>query len=143
MSDQNYIAGFFKEYRFLSNFHDAQAAYDGVVYPTSEHAFQAAKTFDLDEREAILNCQTPGESKKMGRSVKLRKDWEKVKIPIMFNIVLDKFTRNEEIRKKLLETEDKILIEENNWGDKFWGQVEGIGQNQLGKILMTVRSLLK
>jgi len=60
------IKGFFGEYRFLSNFWFADVFYEGLVYPSVEHAFQAAKTFDIDERLDILKCAEPGEAKRLG-----------------------------------------------------------------------------
>ena len=47
------------------------------------------------------------------------------------------------MKSMLLNTEDSILIEGNNHGDKFWGQVKGEGMNMLGKLLMEVRDDLK
>lgn len=34
------------------------------------------------------------------------------------------------------------LEEGNTWGDRTWGTVDGVGQNLLGHVLMTVRSVL-
>lgn len=44
---------------------------------------------------------------------------------------------------KLLATRDRMLIEGNDWGDTFWGMVDGEGENNLGKILMRVREEIK
>ena len=57
----------------------------------------------------------------------------------MSQVVRHKFTQHPELVKLLLATGDAELIEENNWGDKVWGTVNGVGQNQLGKILMDER----
>jgi len=135
------IAGFFKEYRFLSNFFMAETSYDGEIYPSSEHAYAAAKTLDLYEREVIRDAETPKEAKKLGRSVKIRKDWDEIKVAIMRQIVLDKFTRNRHLIITLIETQDEVLIEENYWKDTFWGEYNGVGENNLGKILMEIREL--
>src|SRR5579871_4764016 len=70
------ILAFNDEFAFLSNFHYATVSLDGVTYPTVEHAFQAAKTDDAEERRAIRDCGSPGRAKRMGKKVKLRKDWE-------------------------------------------------------------------
>ena len=61
----------------------------------------------------------------------------------MKDIVLAKFTQNQFLKEKLLATGDAYLIEGNTWGDRVWGQVNGVGQNRLGKILMEVRDMLK
>ena len=61
----------------------------------------------------------------------------------MSSIVFEKFYRNKELRKKLLETGDRYLEETNWWGDDFWGGCNGEGRNELGKILMKVRDFWK
>ena len=57
----------------------------------------------------------------------------------MYACLKSKF-QNAEMREKLLATEDAILIEGNNHGDRYWGMVNGEGQNKLGKLLMRIRS---
>src|SRR5687767_9057952 len=130
------IDSFREEHEFLSNFYPASVSYDGKEYPTVEHAFQAAKTDNHRERKQIQQCGSPSNAKKMGRRVKLRTDWETVKLGIMEALVREKFTRHPELRAALLDTEDRPLIEGNTWSDTFWGTVRGSGKNHLGKILM-------
>ena len=79
------------------------------------------------------------QAKIFGKKVKLRDDWEDVKKYWMLNVVYAKFSQNVELREMLLETEDAYLEEGNTWGDTYWGTVNGIGENNLGKILMGVR----
>ena len=67
----------------------------------------------------------------------------KREIDIMYNICKAKFTQNETLKTKLLKTGDAMLIEGNTWGDRIWGQVNGVGENNLGKILMRIREELK
>lgn len=142
------IKGFFgfgdDEYGFLSNFQKCPVLYDGVIYPSSENAYMAAKTLDLEKRKEFENI-TPPEARKLGQTVKLRGDWVQVKFDIMYVILLDKFIRNEKLRERLLATEGKYLEETNWWEDKIWGVCikTGEGYNNLGKLLMLVRSILK
>lgn len=136
------IDSFSKEYEFLSNFYSQEITYDGIKYPTNEHAFQAAKTLDLEERKAISSLPTPGQAKRAGRRVSLRPDWEEVKFDVMKEIVILKFI-NPALKEKLLATGDSELIEGNTWNDRCWGVCKGVGQNNLGRILMEVRELLK
>ena len=82
-------------------------------------------------------------AKRKGRHVQLRHDWEQIKFTVMYEIVKAKFTKNEDLKIKLLATKDEYLEEGNTWGDKIWGTVNGKGQNNLGKILMRVREELK
>ncbi len=137
----NRILGFFGNYRFLSNFWPANVEYAGVIYKTVEHAFQAAKTLDPVERGIIGAKETPGAAKKAGKFITLRSDWEEVKLNIMFDLVTAKFAE-EPLRSELLSTGNAELVEDNNWGDTFWGSCDGVGQNHLGRILMKVRDNL-
>ena len=66
-------------------------------------------------------------------------DWNDRKIEAMYNSVRLKFTQNPGIKEKLIETKDYYLEEGNTWGDRFWGTVNGEGENKLGIILMQIR----
>lgn len=133
------ISGFFGQYRWLSNFWYAKVVYEGLEYPTSEHAYQAAKTQDPALRIAISKLRTPGEAKRAGQKVPWNDDFNKLQV--MYDVVKNKFSR-EPMRSKLLATGNEELIEANTWGDKFWGVCNGVGENHLGKILMRVREEL-
>lgn len=139
------ITHFHGDYFFLSNFYPSQIEWEGELYPTLEHAFQAAKTFDLEERRAVQYATTAAGAKQIGRHVNLRTDWEQVKLDVMRDLVRKKF-REPELRAKLTATGDAKLIEGNTWNDKTWGCVmfrgEWIGKNWLGKVLMEVRQEL-
>jgi ribA/ribD-fused uncharacterized protein len=131
------IDRFSGEYRFLSNFYPVAIVLDGEQYSSVEHAYQAAKTLDPLKRKRFLNISAPA-AKRLGRSITLRPDWEDFKLDIMFNLLQRKF-RNPELRRKLKDTGDAILIEGNHWGDTFWGICKGDGYNMLGQMLMLVR----
>jgi len=136
------INSFRDKYSFLSNFFPAPTVYEGLLYQCSEGAYQAAKNMDLIDRIKFVSLNG-AQSKKLGKSVKLRTDWNKIRIGIMCSIVLDKFERNPNLRELLVNTGDATLIEGNYWHDTFWGVCDGIGANHLGIILMDVRELLK
>lgn len=130
--------------RWLSNFHESPVEFEGVEYPTVEHAYQAAKCGPdmIEVRQNFLNC-TAGQAKKLGAEIKKRDDWFDINLQIMHDLIKQKFERYPELRQKLLDTGDQHLEEGNNWGDTFWGICEGKGENHLGKILMKVREELK
>ena len=138
----NKIDRFEGEFAFLSNFFEAEVEWEGIKYPTNEHAFQAAKTLNPAKRLEIAALATPGKAKRAGRSVVLRHDWEKVKYNIMLEVVTAKFHQHEDLAEKLLATENAELIEGNWWNDTTWGVCNGTGSNWLGRILMTVRAQL-
>ncbi len=138
----NKINSFRDEYYFLSNFYECSVTYNGLTYKNNEAAFQAQKCINLKDREKFCDLRA-SESKKLGRRVVLRKDWEDIKIKVMTDIVKAKFEQNEDLQKKLLATEDAYLEEGNTWGDRIWGTVNGVGANNLGEILMNVRKELQ
>ena len=137
------VAEFQGEYRFLSNFWPAEVTYEGIAYPTTEHAYQASKTLDPEARKRIAAPPTPAEAKAEGRKLKLRGDWETAKFVVMEDVVRLKFTKHADLRDKLLATGDALLEEGNTWGDRVWGVYQGQGENRLGKILMNVRDELR
>ena len=136
------IERFENEYRFLSNFWLCKVKYDGITYPSAEHAYQAAKVENAIDRTPFLACRTPGDAKRLGRHITLRSNWGAVKLAVMREVVLEKFTANEDLCNKLLKTGEAVLVEGNWWNDTYWGVCKGIGTNHLGKILMQVRSEL-
>ncbi len=137
------ITRFVGQHAFLSNFYPCQVEFEGVMYPSSEHAFQAAKTRDKRERQAVRHALTAGEAKRLGRKVSLREDWDSVRVKVMREILVDKFTRNPDLGIRLVETRNSLLIEGNHWNDTFWGVCAGRGKNHLGKLLMQVRKTLR
>lgn len=131
-------------YKFLSNFWPCEVELDGKIYPSVEHAYQAAKTLVEDDREKIKNTERPEQAKKLGKKLSIRPDWDKVKVEIMKDLVRQKF-KDPDLKIFLLETNYDYIQEGNNWGDKFWGVdlKTGKGDNMLGKILMKVRDELR
>ena len=131
----------FRKHSFLSNFYMTKVEYDGSIYPSSEHAYQAAKTTDLKDREWICSSKSPAEAKKRGKELHIREDWDSVKVQIMEQILKSKF-KNKELQQKLLDTGNAKLVEGNWWGDTFWGFCRGKGENMLGQLLMKIREEL-
>ncbi len=137
------IDKFVGENRFLSNFGPGEIEYEGEVYLTSEHFYQAAKTIDDEEQKFVRLAPTPGEAKKRGKKITLRDDWDKVKDGIMRKALRLKFEQNPELAQKLLDTGDQELIEGNTWGDVEWGVCFGTGQNKLGLMLQERRTAMQ
>jgi ribA/ribD-fused uncharacterized protein len=141
------ICEFENKYAFLSNFYASPFTHDGIAYPTVEHFFQAAKTLNIAEKKAIAAADTPGKAKRMGRAVKLRPDWEKVKVYYMELGLRLKFA-DPELAQKLIATGDEELIEGNWWHDNTWGScfcsdcINKPGRNLLGMLLMELRKEL-
>lgn len=136
------------KFAFLSNFSKSPISDGNIVFPTVEHYFQAAKTLNMEDYEAIAAADTPGQAKRLGRNVKLREDWEEIKEQVMLDALRKKFSLPA-FRAMLLSTGDEELVEGTTWHDNVWGnctceRCKNIeGQNKLGKLLMQVREEIK
>jgi len=136
------ICGFFGAFRFMSNFYPLQSgvSFEEIVYPSVEHAYQAAK-YPFNERRQFVEI-TAGHAKKLGKLAPKfnAKRWAKKKYDIMYALNWQKFINNYNLQEKLVMTDGCHLEERNSWGDTDWGTNEqGVGENNLGKILMRVR----
>ena len=132
---------FRNEYWFLSNMYPCSIWYEGAldgkyIFRSVETIFQMMKCDDDNEKKGfeLLNGF---EAKKRGRRVKLRSDWHEVKVSVMREILEHKFELPELINK-LKEIKGEI-VEDNHWGDRYWGRCNGTGKNMLGKLLMEIR----
>jgi ribA/ribD-fused uncharacterized protein len=132
-------------YGVLSNFARTPILLDNLTWSTSEHLFQALKfTGDADNsqyREEIRKSYTPSDAARMGRSrqVKIRSDWDKVKVKAMLQVITLKALQHESVIDVLKFTGDALLVEKS-WKDSYWGTgPDGNGLNMLGKLWMQVR----
>jgi ribA/ribD-fused uncharacterized protein len=145
------IREFRGRWAFLSNFHRAELVWEGIQYPTSEHAFNAGKTLDMGERAWIAAAPTPREAKQRGRTVALRPWWDaEVRFEVMAEVLNAKFTAHPSRAHALLSTGDALLAEGNTWHDNTWGDCHcrrqaciDPGRNALGVLLMGLRSDLR
>jgi len=126
---------------WFSNFipNDKPFIYKGIKYYTVENFYQAMKTLDPEERKAIA-AATPSIAKKLGKKVKLREDWESIKLSVMKYALKKKFAPGTSWHTKLMATGNEEIVELNNWNDVYWGRtLDGRGENHLGKLLMKLR----
>lgn len=141
------ISEFSSYYSFLSNFYPDKIVYEGLEYSSVECAYQASKlepgSFGMEDFTKLNSFQ----AKKLGRSVLLRTDWEKVKLKIMEDLLIIKFSKDP-LKNMLIKTGNSILVEGNYWHDNFWGvcncdKCNSMGLNILGRLLMKIRENLK
>jgi ribA/ribD-fused uncharacterized protein len=145
------IERFAGHWRFLSNFFPAVLVWDGIHFPTSEHAFNAGKTLNIEQRIRIAAAPTAAEAKRLGRCLTLRPGWdESVRYQVMTAVLRAKFTCRADRTKLLLSTGDRLLVEGNDWHDQHWGDCvcgrpscATPGQNHLGRLLMELREELR
>jgi hypothetical protein len=141
------IKSFRGEFGFLSNMHSCPVEYEGIKYPSSEHAYQAARYPHAITRECISRLDSPVKAKHFKRDnpiIQMDPDFNKHKLFIMKRILDYKFKNNAELARQLMATMPEQLIESGWWHDGFWGTCTcgkcAPGQNNLGKLLMQVRS---
>lgn len=150
------IQGFFGKYRWLSNFWYAQIRLEpmkwrltgkGILVPfdarTNEHAYQALKMQFYDDSRTILDAPFPKDAKRLARTLLMHSAFESIKLDTMYHINIAKYTQHADLRRLLIKTGDAYLEETNLWNDTFWGVCNGKGENNLGKILMRIRSELQ
>jgi ribA/ribD-fused uncharacterized protein len=128
---------------WFSNMHrfDEPLIYQGLVFWYVENFYQAMKTTDREIRARIAALPSPYEAKKAGRGLRLRPDWDDIKLRVMEYALKHKFQPGTSWQRMLMATGDQELIEWNDWGDTYWGKDirTGKGENHLGRLLMKLR----
>ena len=139
------ILGFTHDHFFLSNFFPCKIEFEGATYPTTENAFQAAKS-PVGYRTRFEGC-TAREAKKLGRAPMTPEAlayWDAGrKVWVMLEVNMSKYLTHKDLRDRLLHTGNARLVETNNWGDTYWGVCDGKGLNMLGRILMEIRTYIR
>lgn len=142
-----------------SNWYESPIKIDGINYNCVEQymMYKKAELFnDNENMRNIMETSSPARQKKIGRLVKgfCMKEWRKVCFDIVKTGCIAKFTQNEELKKELLSTEDKIIVEASPY-DKIWGigmsendpdrfdQSKWKGENLLGKCIMAARKEIR
>lgn len=148
MADPVTVVNFYRvddDFGEFSNFAAYPIVIDGERWPTSEHYFQAMKFEDAAYRKEIRQTNSPMIAARLGRSrkVKLRRDWESVKVSVMRTALQAKFTQHAELQTLLLTTGDAKLME-HTANDSYWGDGgNGSSKNMLGQLLMELRTQLR
>ena len=135
-------------YYELTNFFRSSIVIDNEEYPTVEHFYQSQKFPNNSEFQLrIKSMDRPSKAREIVYTPEFSNDfdnewWSTVKDSVMLTGLRAKFGQNETLRKLLLDTKSKILIE-NSPCDNYWGCGSNHdGLNKLGKLLMQVRNEL-
>lgn len=134
-----------QEFYVFSNFSSFKLKWKGYDWMTSEHAYHSEKFDDPQILEQLKDSRSAHDAMNIAYSNrdKYRKDWDKVKLDIMKQILRAKVEQHPYVKKKLLESGNKELIE-NSWRDSYWGWGPNEdGENNLGKIWMAIRDEFK
>ncbi len=138
------IVGFYeREFYVFSNFSSFQVKWRGRLWPTSEHAYQAAHFFKTAPKlvEKIFKAKSAHEAFKIAKANadKAPKDWEETKVAIMEDICRHKLKQNPYIMHKLKQTGKRLLVEDSPKDDCWGWGINRDGRNELGKIWMKLR----
>jgi ribA/ribD-fused uncharacterized protein len=134
-----------QEFYVFSNFSSFKLKWKGEDWMTSEHAYHSEKFNDPKLLEQLRNTRSAHDSMKLAyaNKDKYREDWDEIKLDVMKDILKAKAEQHPYVKRKLLESGDKELIE-NSWRDSYWGWgMDKDGENHLGKLWMEVREEVK
>ena len=131
----------------FTNFEEFPIVLDGKQWPTSEHYFQAQKFVGTPYLNYICTLPTPRDAFSLSRQPQvsqwLQSDWETVKQDVMYKALMAEFSQHSNLRNMLLATGGKRIVE-HTANDSYWGDGgNGSGQNNLGKLLMSIRCVLQ
>jgi N-glycosidase YbiA len=135
-------------YGCFSNFSPHSIQLGGDLWPTAEHYYQAQKFVGAADQhlcQQIRKAETPEIAAAIGRNPMhtVRCNWDVLKAIVMYDAVLTKFMTYPDLADLLLKTGRELIIEDSPT-DSYWGcGADGLGQNQLGKVLMRVRGELR
>lgn len=135
-----------KPFGVFSNLYKREILFEDEVFPTAEHAYQAGKARKPAVREWLMAAPSPSLLAMAAHGLyvwDINSDWSKIKFTRMKNILIAKFTQHDDLRTLLLSTGSARLVEAatvDNAVNRLWGEVNGVGQNKLGQLLMEVRA---
>lgn len=138
-----------KPYGPLSNLYRCSVVFEGTIFPTSEHAYQAGKARKQEVREWLLAAPSPALVAMAAHGLyvwDVHPDWAKTKFDRMRGVLYAKFTQHPKLKELLLSTGNKRLVEAasvDNAVNRLWGEVNGKGKNMLGVLLMELRDKLR
>ena len=137
-----------RPYGAFSNLYRRAFIFEGEVYPTAEHAYQAGKARKPEVKEWLMNAPSPALLAMAAHGLyywDIAPGWSTTKFDRMKRVLLAKFTAFDDLRELLLSTGSRRLVETATTDspvNRLWGEVNGNGKNMLGVLLMEVRDEL-
>ena len=137
-----------KPYGAFSNLHRRSMVFEGEVFATSEHAYQAGKPRKPAVKKWLMEAPSPALLAMAAHGLyywDIAPGWSKNKFDRMRAVLYEKFTQHDDLQELLLSTGKSRLVESatvDNEVNRLWGEVNGSGKNMLGELLMELRSRL-
>lgn len=138
-----------KPYGVFSNLYRRSIIFEGEVFATSEHAYQAGKARRPAVRRWLMEAPSPALLAMAAHGLyywDIAPGWSTGKFDRMREVLRAKFTQHADLRCVLLSTGEARIVEAgtvDNEVNRLWGEVNGVGQNMLGKLLMALRIELR
>jgi ribA/ribD-fused uncharacterized protein len=138
-----------KTYGVFSNLYCRPIEFEGGCYPTAEHAYQAGKARKKEVKEWLMAAPTPALLAMAAHGLyywDISPGWSTNKFVRMKAVLNAKFQQHLDLRKILFDTGEARLVESatvDSAVNRLWGEVNGVGQNMLGVLLMEVRSEIR
>ncbi len=138
-----------KPYGVFSNLYRREIEFEGEVFRTSEHAYQAGKARKPEVKRWLMEAPSPSLLAMAAHGLyywDVAPGWSKTKYDRMRGVLRAKYTQHQDLRQMLLSTGDARLVESatvDNEVNRLWGEVNGVGKNMLGVLLMELRGQLR
>lgn len=148
MSEIRFYRANEKPYGAFSNLFKREFTFEDETYATAEHAYQAGKARKPEVRAWLMAAPSPSLLAMAAHGLyvwDIAPDWSKIKFDRMKRILVAKYTQHEDLKQLLLSTGNARLVESatvDNAVNRLWGEVNGVGKNMLGQLLMEVRAEL-
>jgi len=137
------------EIGIFSNLYRRPIEFEGCTYPTAEHAYQAGKARKKEVRDWLMAAPSPALLAMAAHGLyywDITPGWSTSKFARMKGVLRAKFSQHADLREALLRTGQARLVESatvDNAVNRLWGEVNGVGQNMLGTLLMEVRDEIR
>jgi ribA/ribD-fused uncharacterized protein len=138
-----------KAFGAFSNLFRRPVEFEGETFATAEHAYQAGKARKPEVRKWLMDAPSPALLAMAAHGLyywDIAPGWSTTKFDRMKSILRAKFSQHEDLKQLLLSTGGARLVESatvDSPVNRLWGEVNGVGQNKLGILLMEVRSELR
>ncbi|MGI8546875.1 MAG: NADAR family protein [Gemmatimonadaceae bacterium] len=137
-----------RPYGVFSNLHRRTVVFDGREFPTAEHAYQFGKPRKPAVRDWLMSAPAPSLLAMAAHGLyawDIAPGWSRGKVDRMRRVLHAKFSQHTDLAKLLVGTRTARLVETatvDSAVNRFWGEVNGIGRNTLGTLLMEIREIL-
>ena len=138
-----------KPHGAFSNLYRREMVFEGKVFATGEHAYQAGKARTVAVRNWLMAAPSPSLLAMAAHGLyywDVAPGWSTRKFDRMRAVLQAKFSQHADLRDLLLGTGEARLVESatvDSEVNRLWGEVNGIGRNMLGVLLMEVRDDLR